>query len=98
MTEPIRRRVVVSGRVQGVFFRGATEAEARQRGVRGWVRNRPDGRVEAVFEGPPDAVEALVSFARQGPRHAEVREVRVDEEPPRGEPRFRIVHQDPDRG
>lgn len=88
--ERIRRRVAVSGRVQGVFFRGATEEEARARGVDGWVRNRPDGSVEAVFEGPPDAVQALVEFCRRGPRWAHVEKVAVEEEPPESESGFRV--------
>ena len=91
----VRRRVRVQGRVQGVFFRGSTQEQARRHGVDGWVRNRPDGDVEAVFEGPPEAVEALVAFARQGPRHALVRTVEVQEETPRGEQGFRVVHGNP---
>jgi acylphosphatase len=79
-----RRRVVVHGRVQGVFFRDSTEKEARSRGVAGWVRNRDDGAVEAVFEGDPDAVEALVEFCRSGPSRADVERVDVEEEQPEG--------------
>jgi len=79
-----RRRVVVHGRVQGVFFRDTTRRMARQRGVAGWVRNRDDGAVEAVFEGEPGAVEAMVAFAREGPRGAVVERVEVvGEEPER---------------
>jgi acylphosphatase len=77
----IRRRVVVSGRVQGVFFRGATQEAARARGVDGWVRNLPDGRLEAVFEGEATAVEALVEFCRSGPRGARVEAAEVCAEP-----------------
>ena len=80
----VRRRVVVSGRVQGVFFRDSTEKEARSRGVAGWVRNRDDGTVEAVFEGDSDAVEALVEFCRSGPSRADVDDVDVSEEEPEG--------------
>ena len=76
----IRRRVTVSGRVQGVAFRASTRAEARRHGVEGWVRNRADGSVEAVFEGAPAAVEALVAWCRQGPRFARVEGVEVREE------------------
>ena len=72
MADPIRRRVVVHGRVQGVFFRDSCRREAQARGVAGWITNRPDGAVEAVFEGEPDAVGALVDFCRRGPRGAEV--------------------------
>jgi acylphosphatase len=80
----VRRRVVVHGRVQGVFFRDSTRQRARARGVDGWVRNRPDGAVEAAFEGPPDAVDALVRFCETGPRGARVSRVEVFEEPPEG--------------
>jgi len=80
----IRRRVVVHGQVQGVFFRDSTRQRARQRGVAGWVRNNRDGSVEAVFEGEPEAVERLVAYCRQGPRGAEVASVGVSEEEPEG--------------
>jgi len=82
--EAIRRRVVVHGQVQGVFFRDSTRREASSAGVSGWVRNRPDGTVEAVFEGPPGAVERMVSFAYQGPRGADVAEVETADEEPEG--------------
>ena len=83
--ERIRRRVIVSGRVQGVFFRDSTQREARRRGAAGWVRNLGDGTVEAVFEGPPEVVEAMVGFCRRGPEHARVDRVAVDAgEPPEG--------------
>jgi acylphosphatase len=68
----IRRRIVVRGRVQGVWFRGSTEQAAREAGVAGWVRNLPDGSVEAVFEGDAQAVERVLAFCRQGPPHARV--------------------------
>jgi acylphosphatase len=80
----IRRRVAVHGHVQGVFFRDSTRRLAEREGVAGWVRNRPDGAVEAVFEGEPDAVERLVRFAREGPRGAQVERVEVAEEEPEG--------------
>jgi acylphosphatase len=86
----IRRRVVVSGLVQGVFFRDTCRREARAAGVAGWVRNRPDGTVEAVFEGPAEAVDRLVAWARVGPPHADVRAVDVREEPPAGETGFAV--------
>ena len=78
-----RRRVVVHGNVQGVFFRDSTEKEAKSRGVAGWVRNRDDRAVEAVFEGDEEAVEALVEFCRSGPSKADVERVDVEDE---GEP------------
>jgi acylphosphatase len=80
----IRRRVVVHGRVQGVFFRDSARQRARQHGVSGWVRNNWDGTVEAVFEGEPEAVDRLVEFCRQGPRGAEVERVEVVDEQPEG--------------
>jgi acylphosphatase len=88
--DPIARRVVVSGDVQGVFFRDSTRREARRLGVTGWVRNRPDGRVEAFFEGEPAAVRELVRWCRDGPRHATVEDVEVEEAEPEGHERFAI--------
>lgn len=72
-----RAQVVVEGRVQGVFFRGSVRDEAARRGVRGWVRNRADGSVEAVLEGAPDAVEQVVAFMRHGPPGARVVDAQV---------------------
>ena len=80
----IRRRVVVHGLVQGVFFRDSTRRLAQRHGVAGWVANRQDGAVEAVFEGEADAVERLVAFSRAGPRGARVESVEVVEEKPEG--------------
>jgi acylphosphatase len=81
---PVRRRVRASGRVQGVFFRDSTRQEAERHGVAGWVRNCGDGTVEAVFEGPEDAVEALVDFTRAGPGSSSVSHVDVESEEPEG--------------
>ncbi len=78
----IRRRVIVRGLVQGVFFRDSTRRLAQRHSVSGWVANRPDGAVEAVFEGEADAVERLVAFSREGPRGAQVDSVQVEEEEP----------------
>ena len=80
----IRRRVIVRGLVQGVFFRDSTRRLAQRHGVSGWVANRADGAVEAVFEGEADAVERLVAFSRKGPRGAQVESVEVMEEEPEG--------------
>ena len=90
MSEPIRRRVVVHGNVQGVFFRDTARREATSRGVAGWVTNRPDGAVEAVFEGDPDGVAALVDFCRSGPRGADVRSVDESTEDPEGLSGFEV--------
>ena len=87
----IRYRVLVSGRVQGVFYRGTCHDVAREHGVHGWVRNLPDGRVEAVFEGPAEDVHRLVEWSRQGPRDAVVEDVRVQAEPPEGISGFQVV-------
>jgi acylphosphatase len=86
----IARKVVVTGRVQGVFFRDSARREARRLGVVGWVRNRADGRVEAWFEGPADAVSRLVRWCSDGPRHADVDDVEVSEVEPEGHDRFAI--------
>jgi len=86
----IRRRVVVSGRVQGVWYRGTCRRVAVANGVAGWVRNLDDGRVEAAFEGPADAVERLVGWAREGPEHAAVTAVDVHDEPPEGLTGFEV--------
>jgi acylphosphatase len=83
--------VIVHGRVQGVFFRDTTRRMAQSRGVSGWVRNNPDGTVEAAFEGATDAVEAMVQFAREGPRGAVVAEVEVVDEEPEGLTAFRVA-------
>jgi acylphosphatase len=84
MSQPTRIHVVVHGHVQGVFFRDTVRRSARDHGVAGWARNRPDGTVEAVFEGPPDAVRALVEVCRTGPPDARVDRVEVSDEPVEG--------------
>jgi acylphosphatase len=73
----VRAHVVVSGRVQGVFFRNETQEEAYRRNVTGWVRNLPDGRVEAIFEGEKAEVDVLIEFCRRGPPGARVMKVDV---------------------
>jgi acylphosphatase len=90
MSEHVRRRVVVRGYVQGVFFRNTCRREANARGVGGWVTNRPDGAVEAVFEGEPDAVAVMVDWCRRGPRGADVERVEETSEEPEGLARFEI--------
>jgi len=81
----IRVHVFVSGFVQGVFFRSETMKRARQRRVTGWVRNLPDGRVEAIFEGEKTDVEEVVSFCRRGPSGAVVKDLKAYLEEPTGE-------------
>jgi acylphosphatase len=82
MVRVVRYRVLISGLVQGVSFRDVCRRTAERRGVSGWVRNLPDGGVEAVFEGPAEAVDALVEWSRHGPRLAVVKDVCVQAEPP----------------
>ena len=86
----IRRRVIVHGRVQGVFFRDTIRRMAQSRGVSGWVRNNPDGTVEAAFEGSPESVESMIRFSHEGPRGAQVERVEVFDEKPEGLEGFRI--------
>jgi acylphosphatase len=86
----IRRRVIVHGRVQGVFFRDTTRRMAQSRGVAGWARNTPEGTVEVVFEGEAEAVEAMIRFANEGPRGAIVERVEVIEEEPEGVTAFDV--------
>ena len=85
-----RVRVRVRGRVQGVFFRAEARARAESLGLAGWVRNLPDGRVEAVFEGEDDRVESMVEWCRRGPAGAGVEAVDVEREEPVGETGFRV--------
>jgi acylphosphatase len=83
--------VFVEGRVQGVAFRHTTRHEAIRLHIGGWVRNLADGRVEAVFEGPRDAVEEMLAWTRHGPPHARVTGLRIVDERPRGEQGFEII-------
>ena len=87
---PIRRRVVISGRVQGVGFRWSCRRMAAAQGVAGWCRNLVDGRVEACFEGPPEAVEQAVSWCRTGPPSAIVTAVDITPESVQGEQGFTL--------
>ncbi|MDA8400536.1 MAG: acylphosphatase [Actinomycetota bacterium] len=87
----VRRRVLISGRVQGVFFRDTCRREATQLGVAGGARNLTDGRVEATFEGEQDAVERLLEWCAHGPPRATVTEVEIFDEPPCGEKGFVIA-------
>jgi len=80
-----RVHVFISGKVQGVWFRAYTEAEAKKLGIKGWVRNLSDGRVEAVFEGEDTAVDKMVAWCYRGSPYSEVKNVEVIEEPYKGE-------------
>jgi acylphosphatase len=85
-----RAHVVIRGRVQGVFFRAEARDRASSLGLGGWVRNNADGTVEAAFEGERDRVESMVEWCRRGPRHADVDDLDVAWEEPRGEARFTV--------
>lgn len=87
----VRAHVWVSGRVQGVYFRAYAEDEAAFRNVAGWIRNAPDGRVEAVFEGSPASVEAMIRWCHRGSPASAVSGVEVAWEDPRGEAEFRVT-------
>ena len=89
-SSPIRRRAIIHGHVQGVFFREETRRRAAALGVAGWVRNLVDGTVEAVYEGEPDAVEAMLAFSADGPSLARVDRVDVEEEEPQGLSGFEV--------
>lgn len=86
-----RSRVIVSGRVQGVFFRATCAANARELGLGGYVRNLRDGRLEAAFEGDDGDVEAMVAWCRRGPELARVDHVEVLDEPLQGDRTFRVA-------
>ena len=88
MTEAVAARVEIRGRVQGVWYRGWTVDEAQRRSLRGWVRNRRDGSVEALFIGPKDQVEAMIEACREGPPAARVDSVQRFSAPDGGETGF----------
>ncbi len=90
MTDRTRAHVFVSGRVQGVSYRASTRDDAREAGVDGWVKNRDDGRVEAVFEGEEDAVEELLEWCHTGSSAAEVNDVETEYGDPEGESEFEV--------
>lgn len=87
-----RARVRIHGRVQGVFFRAEARSRAESLGIAGWVRNAPDGSVEALFEGEPDRVDSMIDWCRRGPSGAHVTEVEVfEEEAGQAERGFRVL-------
>lgn len=87
----VRKRLMIRGRVQGVFYRANTKEQASLLGLAGWVRNLPDGAVEAEVEGPPDDVDALIDWCRGGPPYARVDSIDIEDREPKGEdPPFRV--------
>lgn len=92
VSNPARARLLIEGRVQGVFFRASAAATANRLGVKGWVRNRPDGAVELLAEGEKETIDDLVAWCRRGPNGARVENVGVEWEEFRGEfSAFRIT-------
>jgi acylphosphatase len=89
-SETIRRRLVVHGKVQGVFFRDSTREAAQNEGVAGWASNRPDGSVEIVLEGPAEAVDSVAGYIRRGPSSARVDDIESYDEKPEGLSSFEI--------
>ncbi len=87
---PLRLRLSIHGRVQGVWFRDSVRRTAVEHGVSGWAENMPDGSVQAVLEGDPDGVQAVAAFCRQGPRRAHVDHVDERQEPTEGLQGFEI--------
>lgn len=81
----IRKHCFFSGKVQGVFFRANTRDKAQEKGVKGWVKNLRDGRVEAVFEGPEKKVDEVIEFCKENQPHARVDDVDIEEEEPTGQ-------------
>lgn len=92
MTDRVRAHVFVTGKVQGVYYRANTRDTAREHELDGWVRNLDDGRVEAVFEGPEDGVDALVEWCHDGSPRARVDDVDVEYEEPEGIDGFEIQY------
>jgi acylphosphatase len=89
----VRAHIFVSGRVQGVFFRDSTKRRAKKLGIKGWVKNLPDGRVEAVFEGKKDRVEQIINWAKRGPIFAKVNNLDLEWQEYKGEfSDFEIVY------
>ncbi len=87
----IRAHVYISGKVQGVGYRLSTQSEAVKLGIKGWVRNVPNGSVEAIFEGGPTAIEQMIQWCYEGPPAAVVRDVQVEYETPEGLSEFQVA-------
>ncbi len=93
MKDKVRAHVIISGRVQGVFFRMETKRAADRLEVFGWVRNQRDGTVEALFEGDQDKVDAVLEWCKEGPGHAQVSDIKIDWEDYAGEfNRFKVTY------
>ena len=93
MANLARVQVLISGRVQGVFFRAYTRDQAVARGLTGWVRNLPDGRVAAVFEGDREKIDSMLVWVQEGPPYAAVDEILTDWQPHQGEfQEFKITY------
>lgn len=91
--EKARAHVIITGKVQGVFFRASTQDEAVRLGLTGWVKNLPDGSVEAVFEGDKEKIEEIIAWCHKGPPWARVKEVKVKWEPYQKEfERFSVIY------
>jgi acylphosphatase len=87
-----RAHLLISGRVQGVWFRADTREMAERLGIKGWVRNLSDGRLEAIFEGNDNAIKKMIEWCRRGPPLARVRKVEIEWEEPEGFDRFKILY------
>lgn len=87
----VRKRALVSGRVQGVFFRDTTRRRAEEAGLAGSARNLPDGRVEVILEGEPEAVDAMITWLHEGPPHAKVDSIIVNDDAARGSRGFKVM-------
>lgn len=85
MTTSRRIHAIISGKVQGVFYRASTMDEAKRLNLTGWVKNLADGRVELVAEGRPEDIDALISWCKKGPPYARVTDIKIDEQIPTGE-------------
>ncbi|HEY8638823.1 MAG TPA: acylphosphatase [Solirubrobacteraceae bacterium] len=90
MSDVVAKRVVVTGSVQGVFFRDTANRRAEACGVTGWIVNRSDGAVEAHIEGPPGGVEGMLEFLREGPPRAQVTDAEVSDAEPEGLTEFEV--------
>ncbi|MDG6220821.1 MAG: acylphosphatase [Candidatus Thermoplasmatota archaeon] len=89
--QEVRAHIFFTGKVQGVYFRANTNQKAKEMGIRGWVKNMPDGRVEAVFEGSREGVDATIEYCKNGQPYARVLETEIRWEEPKGDPSFLVI-------